>query len=110
MPVARFANFLARSFLIFLVSYLWLSFYLRDIIFVFLISFAITAAVNLIYYLFKKKSPRRVPAAPVLRKYQITTDDAKVNIFPFFKTAPIERDLVSVINSADKDARVYIAA
>ena len=50
MKVSSVVNLLARSFLVFLISYLWIGYYVRAAWAVFLLSFGITATVNTLFW------------------------------------------------------------
>jgi len=65
--LARVSNFLARSIIVFIVAYLWLSFYLKEIVAVFLISFCIMFLVNCFFYFLTR---RRTALAALNRKEQ----------------------------------------
>jgi hypothetical protein len=89
---------------------LWLSFYFRDIIFVFLISFTIMMAVNLVYWLLTRKRVAQIRAVPVQKKYIIHTQTQKINLFPLFKAEPKTSDLEACVSATDREANTYIAA
>ena len=67
MKLAVAVNFIARSLIIFILSYLWLSFYIREIVVVFVISFCIIFFVNLLFHLVSKHRNAR---AELSRKQQ----------------------------------------
>jgi hypothetical protein len=58
---AKIVNLMARSFIVFLVAYLWLSFYFRDLISVFVYSFLIMLGVNFVLRLLPKKRAAQKP-------------------------------------------------
>ena len=66
MHFASVSNLLARSFLVFLIAYLWLSFYVREILIVFFIAFGVMLAVN---FVFSRIMRRRRP--PVVKEPRI---------------------------------------
>ena len=51
MKFAHVSNLLARSFIVFMLAYLWLSFYMSNLLIVFAISLVVTVVLNSIYYL-----------------------------------------------------------
>ena len=67
MRIARVSNLLARSFLVFLVAYLWLSFYIENILTVFCAAFAIMCGANFVFGMIAK---RRNVRAAMTRKQQ----------------------------------------
>jgi len=56
VSIAQITNLLVRSFIVFLLAYLWLSFYLRDMLYVFLLAFFLTIAINFIFEISTKKT------------------------------------------------------
>ena len=67
MRIAGAANGLARSFLVFLIAYLWLSFYVENILMVFCVAFAVMCGVNFAFGMWAK---RRSARAAMTRKQQ----------------------------------------
>jgi len=61
--LARFSNLLARSFIVFLMAYLWLTFYIRNIIYVFFVSLAIMFVFNFVIWLLTHKKRNRIKRA-----------------------------------------------
>ena len=58
MWVARAVNWVARGFLVFIIAYLWLSFYIRPLSLVFLFSFLIAFAVSWVFeWIYIKRHP-----------------------------------------------------
>jgi len=55
MKIAKYFDLFARSFIVFLIAYLWLTFYIKDILIVFVLAFGIMLGVNLLI----KFIPRR---------------------------------------------------
>jgi len=76
--VSSISNLLARSFIVFLLAYLWLSFYIRNIALVFFLAFGIMLAANFaIKLFFQKRRPPVIkeptifnPYSPVLKQYK----------------------------------------
>jgi len=66
MKLASLSNLIARSFIVFIISYLWLTFYIRSLLTVFLLAFGIMLAVNLLFRFFARKRNARA----VLNKQQ----------------------------------------
>jgi len=58
MKVSRISNLLARSFLVFLIAWLWISFYVRGFFLILLISISVTLVFNYIVSLIYKKRSR----------------------------------------------------
>jgi len=82
---ASIGNLLARSFLVFILAYLWLSFYIRNIMFVFLTAFVIMLVVNFGFSLFtNRKKPKPVkkiynPHTKIMRQYRARLDHQRYN-------------------------------
>lgn len=55
MKLSSVTNTFARYFIVFIIAYLWLSFYIRNLFLVFLLSFAIAFFVNYIFGLFQRR-------------------------------------------------------
>jgi len=68
MHPAKISNLLARSFIVFIIAYLWLTFYVRNIIVVFVIAFTIMMLVNFAFSM-KKPIPKFHPYVANLRAY-----------------------------------------
>ena len=61
MHVPTIANRVAAGFSVFLVAYLWLSFYLRNMFLIFICAFLITLGVGALVRLIPKKRTRTAP-------------------------------------------------
>jgi len=61
MKVSRISNLLARSFLVFIIAWLWVGFYVRGFFLILLISTAITLVVNyMISFIGKRRNTKRI--------------------------------------------------
>ncbi|MCL2229075.1 MAG: hypothetical protein FWC00_04585 [Firmicutes bacterium] len=67
--VAGITGLIARSFIVFMLAYLWLSFYVANIVLVFIISFFITAAVNTLFYILKIRRSARAKVTREEKKH-----------------------------------------
>ena len=70
MGIASVSNLLARSFIVFMIAYLWLTFYVRNILIVFVIAFAIMMMINAIFYL-RRPVKRFHPYVANMKRYAV---------------------------------------
>jgi len=133
MKLSSISNLLARSFIVFILAYLWLSFYLKSIFLVFAISFVIMLAVNYLFVLLRKRKNARAALtreqqqhmravmlqlkfmsrekARALFKKAFTALDKEVNNFyPLFNIEVATSDIIKCLRYARKEGAVYIAS
>ena len=133
MKLSSISNLLARSFIVFILAYLWLSFYLKNIILVFVISFVVMLAVNYLFILLKRRKNTRAQLtrkqqehmrqvmlqlkfmsrekARALFKKAFTALDKEVsNFYPLFNIEVTTADIIKCLRYARKDGAVYIAS
>ena len=134
MNLATITNFLTRSFFIFVIAFLWVSFYVRDFIVQFLISSIITVIANyLISFLLSKRLKRKITTREHLQHMQKTilqlkfmtptevqklfraalADKENIKIHSLFHKTPTEEDIIKIIKknkSTDTTSKIYIAA
>ena len=133
MKLASISNLLARSFIVFILAYLWLSFYLKSIVLVFFISFAIMMAVNYLFAVLRKRKKNRAEltrkqqehmrqvmlqlkfmtrekARALFKKAFTALDKELKNFYPLFNIEVTTADIIKCLRYARKDGAVYIAA
>jgi hypothetical protein len=127
------SNLLARSFIIFILAYLWLGFYIDNILIVFLVSFLVMFGVNYLIILFYKKKNikikftrkqhediRRVilqfkfmskTEVRAFLKKALSKLDKKVRYFyPLFDTAVTCQDIIKCIKKTPSESTAHIMA
>jgi len=127
MKVSRISNLLARSFLVFIIAWLWASYYVRGVFLIALISITITVVFNYVVSLAYKKRNRIKLATKQEREHLhlvilqlkfMTQAEVhalfkkafpKAKIKSLFHTTPTEHDIVKCVKSR-KDIKVIIAA
>ena len=133
MKLSSISNLLARSFIVFILAYLWLSFYLKSIFLIFLISFVIMMAVNYLFILLKRRKSTRAQltrkqqehmhavmlqlkfmsrekARALFKKAFIVLGKEVKNFYPLFNTEVATADIIKCLRYAKKDGAVYIAS
>ena len=128
MKVSRISNILARSFFVFIIAWLWTSYYVRGFVLIALISFIITVAFNYVISLIYKKRNRKKTATRQERdhlhlvilqlKFMTQTEVhalykkafPKTKIKSLFHTTPTEHDIIKCIKSATPNSKVLITA
>jgi len=127
MNLSSVSNLLARSFLVFIVAWLWASFYIRGFVLILLTSTAITLAVNFLFSLLSKRrnttrsvsKQQRAHAAQVILQLKFMTQTQvhtlfkkalpKLSIKSLFHTTPTEHDIIKCVKAAHS-GKVIIAA
>lgn len=128
MQVSKVVNLLARSFLVFIIAWLWISFYVRSFILILLMSTAITLAVEFVLSFVSKrrnhkhiktKKEREHMKQVILQLKFMTKIQTqalfkkafpKLNIKSLFHTTPTEYDIIACIKSAKKNSKLIITA
>jgi hypothetical protein len=139
MKLSQISNLLARSFLVFIIAWLWISFYVRGFILILFISTAITLGVNyLVSYIYKRRNNAKAITKQELEHIAAITLQLKFNtraqtmallkralspaarqyvtqrkiiLCPLFHIqAPTEQDIIDCVKSAPKDAKIIITA
>jgi len=133
MRIASISNLLARSFLVFILAYLWLTFYIRNIALVFIIAFCVAMVANYVFMLFTRRKTAR--KALTLKEHnhmrQITLQlkfmsrtgvralfrrafDAMERpmpaIYPLFNKDVTSADIITILRRTRKNCTIYIAA
>jgi len=124
---------LARSFLVFLLAYLWLTFYIRNIILVFIIAFCFAMLVNYLFMLLgRRKSAKRALSLKeqkhvrevTLQLKFMTRENVRIlfkhafdvlekplpAIFPLFNKDVTTADVITILRRTRKASTIFIAA
>lgn len=72
MRIATLSSLIIRSFFIFIIAYLWLSFYIRDFFLSFIISFLIACVLNYVFLFFEGRKRKRKRLSSEAEKHMRT--------------------------------------
>lgn len=127
MKVSSISNLLARSFLVFIIAWLWISFYVRGFFLILFFSVTVTLAVNFLISLLSKRRSHakaisrqeREHAASVILQLKFMTQTQaqtlfkkafpKLSIKSLFHTIPTEQDIVKYVK-VSHDTKLILAA
>ena len=133
MRIASVSNLFARSFIIFVLAYLWMSFYLRSLILVFCISFLIMLVVNYVFILLGKRKKSRAALTrkqhqhmnQIMLQLKFTSRENARKLFgrafsvlgkdvptfyPLFNINVTTADIIKCMRYARKGTTIYIAS
>ena len=126
MRLSRISNLLARSFIVFLIAYLWLEYYLSNIILVFVLAFAVMTVVNWLFWIWSKsrdtkqkltrEQQKHLAVVTLQLKFMSKTEAKKLfdkagrgEIVSLFHKTPTVEDIISCVKKKN-DSGVVIAA
>jgi hypothetical protein len=128
MKLSHISNLLARSFLVFIIAWLWISFYIRGFLLILLLSAAVTVAFNYVVSLiYKKRNKLKTITKQEREHMHLITLQLKfmtktqvqalfkkcipsAKVHSLFHTTPTEQDIIKCVKATQKTSKTLIAA